>query len=126
MAVGIGAAGIVGFAHEAVVGTYLAPTQFLPVRSESIQFMNEVQYTRPIMRVADNVHAVEGPQKVEGDVEFEVIEDLLTFLLYAARMDVVKAGADPYTYTFTPLLLPNHLTRHYPLRSSVTQRPSDT
>lgn len=111
MAVGIGAAGIVGIAHEVTPGTYVAPTQYLPVRSESINFMNEVQYTRPIMGVADNVHAVEGPQHVEGDIEFEVIEDQLAFLLYGARMTVNKTGAGPYVYTFTPANTAEHANK---------------
>ena len=102
MAVGIGAAGVVGIAHEVTPGTYVAPAQYIPVRNESIQFINEVQYTRPIMGVPDNVHAVTGPQRVEGDFEFEVIEDLLAYLLYGARMTVAKTGVGPYVYTFSP------------------------
>lgn len=102
MAVGIGAAGSVGVAHEATPGTYAAPTQFIPVRSESLNFMNEVQYTRPIMGTPDAIHAIEGPQHVEGDIEFEIIPDMFAFLLYGARMTVSKSGAGPYVYTFSP------------------------
>lgn len=102
MTVGIGAAGVVGLAHETTPGTYAAPTIYLPVRSESVQFINEVQYTRPIIGQPDNIHAVEGPQRVEGDLEFEVIEDLLAFLLYGARMTVNKTGLGPFVYTFSP------------------------
>lgn len=112
MPVGIGAAGVVGLAHETTPGTYAAPTQFLPVRSESLAFINEVQYTRPIMGVADNVHAVAGPQRVEGDLEFEVIEDLLAFLLYGARMTVAKSGVAPdFVYTFTPANTAEHANK---------------
>lgn len=103
MPVGIGGAGSVGFAHEVTPGTYVAPTRFLPVRSESLNFVNEVIYTRPIMGVVDQVHAVEGPQRVEGDIEFELIEDLFAFILYGARMTVNKTGSAPnLTYTFVP------------------------
>ena len=102
MAVGIGGAGSLGIAHEATPGTYAAPTQFLPIRNESLNFINEVQYTRPIMGVVDPVHAIAGPQRVEGDIEFEVLSDMLAFLLYGARMTVVKTGAGPYNYVFTP------------------------
>lgn len=102
MAVGIGAAGIVGIAVEAVAGTYEVPDFYLPVRGESINFTNEVQYTRPIMGVADAVHAIEGPQSVEGDLDFEVLPDAIVYLMRAARATEVKAGAGPYTYTYTP------------------------
>ena len=102
MAVGIGAAGIVGVSHEAVVGTYLAPTEYIPVRSESIQFLQDVNYTRPIRGVPDPIHGVKGNGHVEGDIEMEITEDMLAMLLYAARMDVTKAGAGPYTYDFVP------------------------
>ena len=102
MPIGIGAAGSVGIAREAVAGTYVAPEVFIPVRSESLKFLNEVQYTRPIMETPDQIHGVTGPQKVEGDLEFEVLIEPFTYLLYGARMSVVKAGAGPFTYDFTP------------------------
>jgi len=102
MVVGIGGAGSFGMALEAVAGTYLAPTQFLPIRSESLNFVDEVQYTRPIMGVVDPVHAVPGPQKVEGDVEFEVLSSELAFMLHAARLTVVKTGGPDFKYVFTP------------------------
>lgn len=102
MGVGIGGAGSFGIAHEAVVGTYLPPTEFLPIRSESLNLVNEIQYTRPIMGVVDPVHAVPGPQKVEGDVEFEVLASELAFMLYGARLTVLKSGSGDFKYVFTP------------------------
>lgn len=102
MTVGIGAAGIVGMAVETVSGTYEAPTFYLPVRSESLNFLNEVQYTRPIMGVADAVHAIEGAQRVEGDLDFEVLPDAIVYLMRGGRVTEVKTGAGPYTYTYTP------------------------
>lgn len=102
MAVGIGAAGIVGVAHEVTPGTYAAPTKYIPVTSESIQRIQEVNHRRHIKGVADVTDSVTGPARVEGRVTLDVREDILAFLLYGARMDVVKAGAGPYTYTFSP------------------------
>jgi hypothetical protein len=102
MAVGIGAAGSVGIARESVAGTYAAPEVFIPVRSEGLKFINEVQYTRPIMGTPDQIHGVTGPQRVEGDIEFEVLLEPLLYLLYGARMDLAKTGTGPYVYTFTP------------------------
>jgi len=102
MAVGIGAAGIVGVAHEVTAGTFVAAAEFIPVRSESLKFIQDVNYTRPIRGVPDPIHGVEGNGHVEGDIEMEVTIDSLIYLLYGARMDVVAAGAGPYTYDFTP------------------------
>jgi hypothetical protein len=102
MAVAIGASGIVGVAAEVTPGTYVAPAFYIPVRSESLNFINEVQFTRPIMGVADQVHAVKGPQRVEGDIEYEVLPDALVYLLKGSRTTLVKTGAGPYTYTYTP------------------------
>jgi hypothetical protein len=103
MAAGIGAAGIVGVAREAVPGTYVAPEQFIPIRSENLGFNQETIFTRPIQGVADIVHAVPGNTAVEGDIEFEVTTSTLPYLLYGMRGTVAKAGAaPPYTYTLTP------------------------
>ncbi len=102
MVVGIGGAGSFGIGLEAVAGTYVVPTQFLPIRSESLNFINEVQYTRPIMQAVDPIHAVPGPQKVEGDVEFEVLASELAFLMHGMRVTVVKSGVGPFNYIFTP------------------------
>ncbi len=103
MVAGIGAAGILGVAREAVAGTYIAPEKFIPIRSETLGFNQETIFTRPIREVADVVNAVPGNVAVEGDIEFEVAHDFLPYFLYGMRGDVVKAGVLPdFTYTFTP------------------------
>ena len=104
MPAGIGGGGSIGIALEAVAGTYLAPTKFVPVRSESLKFMQEINYTRPIINVAvDPVFAVKGPAHVEGDVEMEITTDTLPYFLHAARMTVVKTGGAPdFVYTYEP------------------------
>lgn len=103
MPAGIGAAGIVGVAEEVTPGTYVAPAKFIPVRSESLQWMQEINYTRPIIELAvEPVHAVEGPGHVEGAIEWEVLHDVMPYFMRAGRYTEVKAGADPYTYTYTP------------------------
>jgi len=103
MAAGIGAAGILGVAKEATPGTWLTPTKFIPIRSESLAYAQETIFTRPIRGVADIVHAVPGNATVEGDIEFEVTHDNLPWFLYAMRGTVVEAGTSPpYTYTLTP------------------------
>ena len=104
MPAGIGGGGSIGIALEAVAGTYLAPTKFVPVRSESLKFMQEINYTRPIINVAvDPVFAVKGPAHVEGDIEMEITTDTFPYFLHAARMTVVKTGGAPdFVYTFEP------------------------
>ncbi len=100
MPAGIGAAGILGVAREVTAGTYVAPEKFIPIRSESLSFNQETVFTRPIRESADIINAVPGNVAVEGDIEFEVAHDFLPHFMHGMRGDVVKAGADPFTYTF--------------------------
>jgi hypothetical protein len=103
MPAGIGAAGVLGVAREAVPGTYVAPEKFIPIRSESLAYAQETVFTRPIRGVADIIHAVPGNATVEGDIEFEVTHDTLPYLFYAMRGDVTKGGAaSDFTYTLNP------------------------
>lgn len=102
MAPGIGASGILGVAMETVAGTYVAPTTYIPFESESLNYAHEVIWRRPIRQSADIVGAVPGNVHVEGDIAFEAISNSCAILLHAARHTVVKTGAGPFTYTFTP------------------------
>lgn len=106
MPAGIGAAGVIGVGFETVPGTYVAPTKFIPVRSEGLQYMLEINYTRPIIKTSvDPVHAVKGPAHVEGDIEWEIIEDCMVYFLHAGRFTVVKSGSAPnFVYTYTPAI----------------------
>ncbi len=103
MAAGIGAAGILGVAREVTAGTYVAPSKYIPIRSESLGFNQETVFTRPIREVADIVNAVPGNVAVEGDIEFEVAHDFLPIFMYAMRGDVVKTGTAPdLSYAYDP------------------------
>jgi hypothetical protein len=98
---GIGAGGFVGVALEAVAGTYLAPIKFVPVESESLNWVQDTTFRRPIRQSADNIGAVLGDGRVEGDISMEFLEDCVVHFLHCARTTVVKGGAGPnYTYTF--------------------------
>jgi hypothetical protein len=100
---GIGAAGIVGIAHEVTPGTYVAPTKFVPILSESLTRPDEIVWRRPIRATADVVSGVGGNVHVEGDLVMEVFEDVLPYFLYCARTVPVKSGSTPnFIYTFTP------------------------
>lgn len=103
MAVDIQATGYMGLAFETTAGSYVAPTKFFPIRSESLQFAQDTHWRRPIRAVNDINGAVPGDAHCEGDIEMELLEDVLPYFLYASRNTVVKVGAAaPYTYTTTP------------------------
>lgn len=102
MAQGIGAAGILGIALETTSGTYLAPTKYIPMESESLQYMQDTIWRRPIRQSADVIGAVPGNVHVEGDIGFEAITDAVAILLYAARHTVTKTLAGPYKYNYIP------------------------
>lgn len=112
--VGIGAAGVLGLAEETTPGTYVAPTKFTPLRSEGVQWQQGTNWRRVIANnIVDPKSAVPGNGHVEGDVDIEVLEDVLPHLLRAARGTMTRTGTDdpntttvedgpPYTYEFFP------------------------
>lgn len=103
MAYGIGGGGIVGIALETVSGTYVAPTKFVPINSESLAHRQATTWRRPIRNSVDTAGAVPGNVNVEGDIAIEAVEDVIPYFLNASRLNVVKVGAGPnYTYTATP------------------------
>lgn len=107
MAVGIGAAGVVGIAEETTAGTYTAPTKFFPLRSENLQWTQDTTWRRVISGQVDPRGAVPGNGHVEGDIDIEVLEDVMPHLLKAARGTITKTdtsgtGVGPWTYEFTP------------------------
>lgn len=102
MAVAIGAGGVIGVAIEVTANTYVAPTKYIPVNSESLKYTPNMIERRPIRATAGLVGLIVGDGMVEGDLEFDVSADLLVFFMYAARTTIVKSGAGPYVYTITP------------------------
>lgn len=99
---GIGASGIVGIAFETTPGTYVAPTKYCPIRNENLQANQETQWRRPIRGIVDVVGAVPGNTSFDGDIEMEALHDCVPYFIMASRNTFAKAGAGPYTYTFTP------------------------
>lgn len=102
MAVGIGAGGYIGIALETVAGTYVAPTKFFPIRSETLQWRQETNWREEIRGVADVIGAVPGNGHIEGDISYVVMSDVLPYFLRASRVTTLKSGAGPYTYVTTP------------------------
>jgi hypothetical protein len=103
MAYGVGAGGILGISLETTSGTYVAPVKFIPFNNESLMYQQDTNFRRAIRQSPDVTYAVPGNAHVEGDIEMDATEDVVTWFMYASRMDVVKTGAGPnYVYTGTP------------------------
>jgi len=102
MAVTVGGQGVLGVAIEAVQGTWLTPAKFIPILSESLEFVEDKVMRKPIIGVNDPFAAKQGFTHIEGDIVFELTADTLIYFLYAMNMSIVKSGSGTYTYTCTP------------------------
>jgi len=102
MAVAIGASGILGVAREVTPNTYLAPEKFIPFISESLGYVQDTVWRRPIRNTSGLVGAVFGNVHIEGEINMEAFDDCVPYFLTASRTLLVKSGAGPYVYTFTP------------------------
>jgi len=102
MTVEVGGAGTLGLAFETTLGTYIAPTKWIPIRSESLSKVEDKIWRTNIRGVADRTGAIQGYTHVEGEIEFEVTPEVFVYFMYASRITCVKTGAGPYTYTFAP------------------------
>lgn len=107
MTAGIGASGVVGIAIEETPGTYVPPTKFFPIRSESLVWTQNTNWRRVIRGTTDPIGAIAGNGNVEGDIDMELLADVLPYFLMCARGTITKtAGAtagDPFSYEFRPL-----------------------
>lgn len=90
-----------GIALETVSGTYVAPTKFVPLRSESLAYQQDTVMRRPIAQTVDITAAIPGNVHVEGDVEMESTPDVAAYFHHIMRGALVKTGAGPYTYVYT-------------------------
>jgi hypothetical protein len=103
MPIGLGGGGIVGFAFETTMGTYAAPTIYVPIISESFRY-TEDKYFSPQIRQQTIVSDVQQSYyHIEGDIVMEVDPNFLPYFLYASRHNITKTGAAaPFTYKFVP------------------------
>jgi hypothetical protein len=100
--VDVGGNGFVGIAPEVTPGTYIAPTQYVPIQNESLTRPQETIWRRPIRQAVDVVGAVAGNAHVEGDISMEAFEGIVAMFLVSARATKVNSGTTPnFTYTFT-------------------------
>lgn len=102
MPAGLGGGGKVGVAFETTMGTYVAPTVFTPVLSESLRYTEEKYYSEQIRQQTIVSDVKSGYYHVEGDIEMEVDPNNIVHWLYGSRHTPSKTGAGPYTYKFVP------------------------
>lgn len=101
--VDVAGGGHVGFALEAVTGTYQAPVKYGAVLSESLQEVRTDSFRAPILGRAVATGKTPGRQHIAGDITMEALPETMAFFLVASRWgaNVIKAGAAPFTYTAT-------------------------
>lgn len=99
---GIAGQGFIGIAFETTYGTYVPPTRFFPIKSESMSAAYQNQKRQLIRGVVDNLGHVAGFNSVAGDIEMELIEDVLPYFLYVSRNAVTKTGTGPWVYACLP------------------------
>jgi hypothetical protein len=102
MPAGLGGGGSVGIAFESIMGTYVAPTVFVPVLSETLRYTEEKYYSEQIRQQTIVSDVKSGYYHVEGDIELEVDPSNIVHWLYASRHTCTKSGAGPYNYLFIP------------------------
>ena len=102
MTLGIGAGGIIGIAFETVPGTYVAPTKFVPILNETLEYKEQNIYRRPIRQSAAQIGVVAGNFTVEGTITMEALEDTCLYFTECSRAVGVKTGTTNLTYTYTP------------------------
>lgn len=100
---GLGGGGSVGIAFETTMGTYVPPTIYVPIISESLEYTEEKYLSEQIRQQSIISEAKPSYYHVEGDIEMEVDPELIVYFLYMGRHTVTKVGAaTPWTYTFVP------------------------
>lgn len=102
MPAGLGGGGKVGIAFETTMGTYVAPTVFVPVLNEGLRYTEEKYKSEQIRQQTIHSDVKSGYYHVEGDIELEVDPNNIVHWLYASRHTITKTGAGPFTYKFTP------------------------
>lgn len=102
MPAGLGGGGSVGIAFETVMGTYVAPTVFSPILSESLRYQEDKYYSEQIRQQTIVSDVKSSYYHVEGDIELEVDPRDHPYWLYASRHTITKTGVGPYVYKYVP------------------------
>lgn len=99
---GIGATSYIGIAPEAVKGTYVAPTVYVPILRETLKYTENKYYSQQLRQQVVDSEVKPGYYHTEGEIELEVDTNNFLLFCYASRHAIVKTGAGPYEYTFVP------------------------
>lgn len=105
MALKSGLAAQLGVKAETTWGTFVAPTRFYPLISESLTEEIDRLESEGIvtgLRVLNTAQWAAGNVDVGGDIETELYQQGMGALLKACFGAVSTSGAGPYTHTFTP------------------------
>jgi hypothetical protein len=106
----MGAGGLLGVAFETVAGTYVPPTKFVPILSETLELKETNIYRTPIRQSSARIGVVPGDYSVTGTITMEALEDCCLYFTECSRAAGVKSGTTPnfsYTYTPTSVAVPN-------------------
>jgi Phage tail tube protein len=98
----IGASGALGIALESTMGTYVAPTVWVPILEESLVYTEDKYYSQQLRQQATDSDVKPSYYHTEGDVRMEVDMNFLPYFFMCSRHAITKTGAGPYTYKFTP------------------------
>src|SRR5687768_11308706 len=99
---GLGGGGSVGVAFETVMGTYVAPTAYVPVLNEGLAYTEDKYLSEQIRQQSIHTEAKPSYYHTEGDIELEVDPRFILYFLYAGRHTVTKTGVGPFVYKFVP------------------------
>lgn len=99
MPAGLSGGGSLGFAFETVKGTYVAPTIFVPILSESFRYVEDRYFSPQIRQTTEVSDVKQGYYHIEGDIEMEVDINFLPYFLFATRHTPSSALG---VYTFVP------------------------
>lgn len=105
MALKSGLAAQLGVKAETTWGTFVAPTRFYPLISESLTEEIDRLESEGIvtgLRVLNTAQWAAGNVDVGGDIQIELYQQGMGALLKACFGAVSTTGAGPYTHTFTP------------------------
>jgi len=99
--VDVAGGGAIGFALETTHGSYIAPTNWATVTSESLREVRSDPWRKPIIGQAVTLGKVEGKEHVEGSLTMELLAETFVYFLIASRWgnNIAQGGSGPYTYT---------------------------
>lgn len=94
-----GATGAIGIALESVMGTYVAPTVWVPILEESLAYQEDKYYSQQLRQQSTDSDVVQNYFNVAGDIRFEADVNYLPYFLMASRHVITKTGS---VYKFVP------------------------